>query len=62
MPRRKPNPDPSPLNPGERQSCRFPDWWDEANQRDLEAAHRRARQLVAQGHGAITWADVWGQR
>jgi hypothetical protein len=59
---RRSEPDPSPIDPGGRQRCRFPEWWSDANQMELEAAHRRAAQLVAQGHGSITWEELWGRR
>jgi hypothetical protein len=40
----------------------FPQQWGEIGQAELEHRHRQAQLLVAQGHGAITWAELFGER
>ena len=47
-------------NPGERQSCRMPDWWSKYSETDLQAMHARGRQLVA--GELISWDDLIGMR
>ena len=34
-------------DPGARQRCRMPDWWDRYSEADLRAMQARGRQLVA---------------
>lgn len=62
MARRRPAADQSPVEPGHWQRGREQDWWKHVDQQQLQAAHDRAAQLVASGHGSITWEDVWGRR
>ena len=53
--RRKPPGEPQEqlIDPCGPQAGRPPIWWSEVPQRELEAAHDRARCLRANGHGAL---------
>lgn len=45
-----------------RQRCRFPDQWSDLDQQELQRRHDQAALLIAQGHGAVTWRDLFGDR
>lgn len=45
-----------------RRRARPPAWWNNYSAEELEAMHRRGRQLVEGGYGAVDWRDVLGER
>jgi len=49
-------------NPGERQLCRLPSWWETADPMALERAHARGRQLIEGSVDAISWDELTGRR
>ena len=60
--KRKPVDEEDLPNPGERQRCRMPDWWETTNPQELRKAHARGRQLVDGGVDAISWDDLIGMK
>jgi hypothetical protein len=57
--RRKPE---LPPDPAGHQAARLPAQWSEIDQAELERRHRQAALLVANGHGAISWDEIYGRR
>ena len=60
MARRKRQPE-EPIDFSERQRCRFP--WDDYSPEQLEAleaAHDRAKCLIAKGYGGVRWDRYCG--
>ncbi len=47
-------------NPGERQRCRMPDWWESTDQTELQKAHARGRQLI--NGEPISWDELTGRQ
>ena len=45
-----------------RRRGRPPSWWANYSSAELEAMHRRGRQLVEGGYGSVDWRDVLGYK
>ena len=58
MPKRRTKTEATPIEPGERQRCRFPEQWDRISQQQQQVEAERARCLI---EGApISWDDLLG--
>jgi hypothetical protein len=44
------------------QAGRLPEQWSTIPAAELHHRHQQAALLVARGHGAITWAELLGER